>query len=68
MPLSKHNGSRFSTGVIFLRDRHIGMDPCDILSTHETRFYTAKGSFLYDKKWPLGRFSTEVVIRRYTGK
>ena len=34
------------------------MDHCDIFSTHETRFSTARGSFLYDEKWPLGRFST----------
>ena len=34
--------------------------------TWDTFFY-GQGSFLYDEKWPLGRFSTGVVIRRYTG-
>ena len=63
-----YGGSHFSTGVIFLRVRHVKIDPCDILSTHETRFSTARGHFLYDEKWPLGRFSTGVVIRRYTGE
>ena len=60
-------GSHFSRGVIFLRVRHVKIDPCDIFSTHETRFFYGQGSFLYDEKWPLGRFSTGVVIRRYTG-
>ena len=62
-----YGGSQFSTGVIILRVRHVKNDPCDIFSTHETRFSMARGSFLYDEKLPLGRFSTGVVIRRYTG-
>ena len=60
-------GSQFSTGVVFPRVRHVKNEPCDIFSTHETRFSTASGSFLYDEKWPLGRLSTGVVIRRYSG-
>ena len=31
-------------------------------------FSTARGSFLFDEKRPLGRFSTGVIIRRYTGE
>ena len=38
------------------------MDPCDIFSTHETHFSTARGSYLYDEKWPQGRFSTGVIF------
>ena len=28
------------------------MDPCDIFSIYETHFSTARGSFLYDEKYP----------------
>ena len=60
-------GSHFSTGVIFLRVKHVKNRPLwHFFYTWYTFFY-GQGSFLYDEKWPLGRFSTGVVIRRYTG-
>ena len=60
-----HGGSHFSTGVIFLRVRHVKNRPVwHFFYTWDTFFY-GQGSFLYDEKWPLGRFSTGVVIRRY---
>ena len=59
--------SHLSTGVIFLRVRHVKNRPLwHFFYTWDTFFY-GQGSFLYDEKWPLGRFSTGVVIRRYTG-
>ena len=62
-----YDGSHFSTGVIFLRVRHVKNRPLwHFFYTWDTFFY-GQGSFLYDEKWPLGRFSTGVVIRRYTG-
>ena len=62
-----YGGSHFSTGVIFLRVRHVKNRPLwHFFYTWDTFFY-GQGSFLYDEKWPLGRFSTGVVIRRYTG-
>ena len=62
-----YGGSHFSTGVIFLRVRHVkNRLMWHFFYTWDTFFY-GKGSFLYDEKWPLGRFSTGVVIRRYTG-
>ena len=62
-----YGGSHFSTGVIFLRVRHVKNRPLwHFFYTWDTLFY-GQGSFLYDEKWPLGRFSTGVVIRRYTG-
>ena len=62
-----YGGSHFSTGVIFLRIRHVKNRPLwHFFYTWDTFFY-GQGSFLYDEKWPLGRFSTGVVIRRYTG-
>ena len=62
-----YDGSHFSTGVIFLRVRHVKNRPLwHFFYTRDTFFY-GQGSFLYDEKWPLGRFSTGVVIRRYTG-
>ena len=62
-----YGGSLFSTGVIFLRVRHVKNRPLwHFFYTWDTFFY-GQGSFLYDEKWPLGRFSTGVVIRRYTG-
>ena len=62
-----YGGSHFSTGVIFLRVRHIKNRPLwHFFYTWDTFFY-GQGSFLYDEKWPLGRFSTGVVIRRFTG-
>ena len=62
-----YGGSHFSTGVIFLRVRHVKNRPLwHFFYTWDTFFYD-QGSFLYDEKWPLGRFSTGVVIRRYTG-
>ena len=61
-----YGGSHFSTGVIFLRVRHVKNRPLwHFFYTWDTFFY-GQGSFLYDEKWPLGRFSTGVVIRRYT--
>ena len=63
-----YGGSHFSTGVIFLRVRHVKNRPLwHFFYTWDTFFY-GQGSFLYDEKWPLGRFSTGVVIRRYTGR
>ena len=63
-----YGGSHFSTGVIFLRVRHVKNRPLwHFFYTWDTFFY-GQGSFLYDEKWPLGRFSTGVVIRRYTGQ
>ena len=63
-----YGGSHFSTGVIFLRVRHVKNRPLwHFFYTWDTFFY-GQGSFLYDEKWPLGRFSTGVVIRRYTGE
>ena len=47
-----YGGSHFSTGVIFLRVRHVKIDPCDIFSTHETRFSTARGHFSTTKNDP----------------
>ena len=62
-----YGGSHFSTGVIFLRVRYVKNRPLwHFFYTWDTFFY-GQGSFLYDEKWPLGRFSTGVVIRRYTG-
>ena len=62
-----YGGNHFSTGVIFLRVRHVKNRPLwHFFYTWDTFFY-GQGSFLYDEKWPLGRFSTGVVIRRYTG-
>ena len=62
-----YGGSHSSTGVIFLRVRHVKNRPLwHFFYTWDTFFY-GQGSFLYDEKWPLGRFSTGVVIRRYTG-
>ena len=62
-----YGGSHFSTGVIFLHVRHVKNRPLwHFFYTCDTFFYD-QGSFLYDEKWPLGRFSTGVVIRRYTG-
>ena len=62
-----YGGSHFSTGVIFLLVRHVKNRPLwHFFYTWDTFFY-GQGSFLYDEKWPLGRFSTGVVIRRYTG-
>ena len=59
-----YGGSHFSTGVIFLRVRHVKNRPLwHFFYTWDTFFY-GQGSFLYDEKWPLGRFSTGVVIRR----
>ena len=69
MPLSKHfrfcfwwesffNGGHFST----CQTRPLW----HFFYTWDTFFY-GQGSFLYHEKWPLGRFSTGVVIRRYTG-
>ena len=61
-----YGGSHFSTGVIFLRVRHVKNRPLwHFFYTWDTFFY-GQGSFLYDEEWPLGRFSTGVVIRRYT--
>ena len=63
-----YGGSHFSTGVIFLRVRHVKNRPLwHFFYTWDTFFY-GQVSFLYDEKWPLGRFSTGVVIRRYTGE
>ena len=63
-----YGGSHFSTGVIFLRVRHVKNRPLwHFFYTWDTFFY-GQGSFLYDERWPLGRFSTGVVIRRYTGR
>ena len=60
-----YGGSHFSTGVIFLRVRHVKNRPLwHFFYTWDTFFY-GQGSFLYDEKWPLGRFSTGVVIRRH---
>ena len=62
-----YGGSHFSTGVIFLRVRHVKNRPLwHFFYTWDTFFY-GQGSFLYDEKWPLGRFSTGVVFCRYTG-
>ena len=62
-----YGGSHFSTGVIFLRVRHVKNRPLwHFFFTWDTFFY-GQGSFLYDEEWPLGRFSTGVVIRRYSG-
>ena len=62
-----YGGSHFSTGVIFLRVRNVKNRPLwHVFYTWNTFFY-GQGSFPYDEKWPLGRFSTGVVIRRYTG-
>ena len=62
-----YGGSHFSTGVIFLRVRHVKNRPLwHFFYTWDTFFYGQR-SFLYNEKWPLGRFSTGVVIRRYTG-
>ena len=62
-----YGGSHFSTGVIFLRVRHVkNRSLWHFFYTWDTFFY-GQGSFLYDEKWALGRFSTGVVIRRYTG-
>ena len=47
-----YGGSHFSTGVIFLRVRHVKNRPCDIFSTHETRFSTARGHFSTTKNDP----------------
>ena len=72
MPLSKHFRfclwwESFSTRVIFLRVRHVKNRPLwHFFYTWDTFFY-GQGSFLYDEKWPLVRFSTGVVICRYTG-
>ena len=61
-----YGGSHFSTGAIFRRVRHVKNRPLwHFFYTWDTFFY-GQGSFLYDEKWPLGRFSTGVVIRRYT--
>ena len=57
------NGCHFSTCRTCKK-----IDPCDILSPHETHFSKAKRLFLNVEKWHLGRFSTGVIIRRYTGR
>ena len=62
-----YGGSHFSTGVIILHVRHVKNRPLwHFFYTWDTFIY-GQGSFLYDEKWPLGRFSTGGVIRRYTG-
>ena len=71
MPLLKHfrfclwwesffNGGHFSTCQTRKKSTSV-----TFFYTWDTFFY-GQGSFLYDEKWPLGRFSTGVVIRRYT--
>ena len=60
-----YGGSHFSTGVIFLRFRHVKNRLLWHFFYTWDMFFYGKGSFPYDEKWPLGRFSTGVVIRRY---
>ena len=63
-----YGGSHFSTGVIFLRVRHVTNRPLwHFFYTWNTFFY-GQGSFLNDEKWPLGRFSLGVVILCYLQK
>ena len=57
-----YGGSHFSTGVIFLRVRHVKNRPLWHFFYTWDRFFYGQGSFLYDEKWPLGRFSTGVVV------